>query len=236
MSNRKNPRPDPAERASPPQRAKSPIRVVGEVGPKAPERPKPPSTMRVLPLEEERLTPSERKQRFASNLDKLLNLLGLSRKDAAEEMEISYPLLRRLATAGVSRIDDLNKANLEVVAGYFGLPYIEDLWRPELWRLVLKPNGPTEFVKLHRKRLDAERKRRVALLRTAAEDELHLLSAALGYEEAKGPSLPEGCAAKVVAILASSKGKQFQQLIDDYHELISQLDHRDDDDRAVING
>ena len=78
--------------------------------------------------ESDRLSPRERKSRFARNLDQLLTIIGVGRKEAAAEIGITYSLIRRLVTAGVSRIDDLNRESLRSIANYFGLTDLYDFW------------------------------------------------------------------------------------------------------------
>jgi hypothetical protein len=186
-----------AKEAEPPTRRVPKVRVVGQ---------------------EERLTPEERKRRFATNLDMLIRLVGLSRVEAAHEIGLKHKLVLRLVSAGVSRSDDRNRDSLTRIAVYFALPSVDDLWRADLLRLVLSADPDNGFVEKFRPRLLAERERRVAEERALGQDELTLLSRALGFDSA-APALTGPIAAKIVMILASPKGEQFRRLIDDYHQL-----------------
>lgn len=167
--------------------------------------------------EEDRLTTDERKRRFARNLDRLIGLVGLSRKAVAEEIGITHKLVLRLVSTGVSRTDDRNVESLTRIAAYFALPSVNDLWRAGLLRRLLsaKDGG---FIERFRPRLLAERERRLAAIQMGGEDELALLSRALGFENAV-PPLTGPWADKVAAILASPKAGQFKQLIDDYFQI-----------------
>ncbi len=55
-------------------------------------------------------------------------------------------------------------------------------------------------------------------MQSSVEDEVALLSRALGFESA-APALIGPWADKVAAILASPKANQFKRLIDDYFQL-----------------
>jgi hypothetical protein len=167
--------------------------------------------------EEDRLTTDERKRRFARNLDRLISLIGLSRKEVADEIGIAHKLVLRLVSTGVSRTDERNIESLTKIAAHFALPSVDDLWRADLlrWLLSAKDGG---FVDKFRPRLLAERERRLAEIQTGGEDELALLSRALGFENAV-PPLTGPWADKVAAILASPKAGQFKQLIDDYFQI-----------------
>src|SRR5947209_1770732 len=71
---------------------------------------------------EERLTTEELKSRFATNLDRLIGLLGITRKQAASDIGITYKLVRRLVSAGVSRADERSKDDVAKIAAFFALP------------------------------------------------------------------------------------------------------------------
>src|SRR5687767_6717652 len=72
-----------------------------------------PKAVRAVAEPEEPVTPDERREQFASNLDRLIGLLGLSRKDAAREAGITYKLMRRLVSAGVAAIGARNEEALK---------------------------------------------------------------------------------------------------------------------------
>lgn len=181
---------------------------------------KPPKIRVVGP---DRLTTEEMKQRFASNLDRLIGLLGMTRKQAAREIGVTYKLVRRLVSEGVSRTDERSKDDLTKIAEFFVLPDVEDLWRADLLALVLNPDGRGDFIKKFRPRLLAERERRLAEVRLGVQDELGLLSRALGFSDAPPPALTGPYAEQVATILASSKAESFKQVIAVYYELVTLL-------------
>ncbi len=79
----------------------------------------------------ERLSPEQRKRMFAKNLDALLEVTGMQRKEAAEQIGLPYKLIRRLVSSGVSRVDARNEDNLEKIVAYFGLSGPDELWQPK---------------------------------------------------------------------------------------------------------
>ncbi len=165
-----------------------------------------------------RLTPEEWKRRFADNLDQLVSLVGLSRVDAAREMRVSYRLLRRLITAGVSRTDDRNLKSLTKIADFFCLPSVEDLWRNDLVRRLVFPKD-SKFVQTFRTRLLTERERRLEE-EPIRREQLAWLNRALGLEDTHVPILTGPYANKLASILDSSEAEAFRRLIDVYDELI----------------
>lgn len=187
--------------------------------PPLPDHLRRPPKMRVIGDEDERLTTGEWRKRFAQNLDRLLGLVGMSRKQAAEEIGVPYPLVRRLVSAGVSRTDDRGAGELTKIAAYFTLDELDDLWRADLVQTVLHPVRGRAFVEKFRRRLAAERGRRLADSRPPAVDELTLLSRALGIETPGPATLSGPEATKVAAILASPRGATFRLVIDDYYDL-----------------
>ncbi len=168
----------------------------------------------------ERLTPEELKDRFAANLDRLIGVVGLSRKDAAREVGIPYKLVRRLVSAGVSRPDERNVENLNRIAAYFAVPDVSLFWRGDLLVRLLTTDAGRAFVEKFRPRLLAERERRLVGVQVAGHEELALLGRALGAEDSGVPPLTGPYADKVAAILASAKGDTFRRVIDDYYELV----------------
>jgi hypothetical protein len=165
-----------------------------------------------------RLTADEWKQVFVKNLDQLVRLVGLSRKDAAREMHVSYRLLRRLITAGVSRTDVSNLTSLKRIADYFCMQSVEDLWNPHVVTSLIF-SIDSKFKLKFAERLRAEREKRLQQ-DPDRRVELVWLNHALGYEDRLAPSLPGGTAHKVFTILGSARGTQFQRIIDDYYELV----------------
>lgn len=184
-----------------------------------PKEPKP-STVRVVTEPEEPLDADERRERFATNLDRLIGIVGLSRKDAARETGIPYKLMRRLVSAGVAVVGARNQEALKSIASYFALPSANHLWRNDLFRRMLTTDEGSGFVEKFRQRLLAEHERRVAGARVIGHEELLLLGRALGVEGADLSPLTGPYADKVTAILASAKADTFKRIIDDYHEIV----------------
>ncbi len=198
-------------------------RVVGAEGPEVvPWAKREPPAIRVIKGDDdERLTTEELKRRFARNLDRLLGLLGTSRKDAADEIGIPYPLLRRLVSAGVSRTDERGEDDLQKIAAFFALSAVADLWRADLLTAVLDPAEDNAFIKKFRSRLLAERQRRMTEAREATLDEISLLNRALGFREGSAPSLVGPYADMVAVVLASPKADRLKAIIEDYYELVT---------------
>ena len=199
-----------------PAKKKRNSKVIPGTGEGEPTERRPPQ-IRVV-AQDERLTPDERKRRFARNLDRLIGLVGLSRVDAAHEIGVRHKLVLRLVNAGVSRTDDRNTENLTRIAAYFALPSVTDLWSVDLLQLVLSADRSSGFVEKFRPRLLAEREKRLAEARARSHEELALLSRALGFDS-EPPSLTGPIAEKIIAILASPKGEQFKRVVEDYFEL-----------------
>jgi len=76
-------------------------------------------------------------RRLSQNLDRLLALKRLGRKEAAEAIGVPYTWLRRAVSQGLAKPDQRNAAHLQRVATFFGLRRIDDLWRPSLVELRL---------------------------------------------------------------------------------------------------
>ena len=74
---------------------------------------------------------------LAQNLDRLLALKCLSRKEAAQAIGVPYKWLRRTVSKGLAMPDRRNAARVQSVAAFFGLRTIDDLWRPTLVELRL---------------------------------------------------------------------------------------------------
>jgi hypothetical protein len=83
-------------------------------------------------------------QYIAQNLDRLLALKGLGRKEAAEAIGVPCKWLRKAVSQGLARPDRRNAERLQQVAVLFGLTRIEDLWRPSLVQLRLSPDRSEE--------------------------------------------------------------------------------------------
>jgi hypothetical protein len=197
---------------------KKPVRVIPGSETVAPSKRKP----KIRVVGEDRLTPQELKQRFASNLDRLIGILGLTRKQASQEIGIPYKLVRRLASAGVSCTDERNIESLTRIVRYFALPSVEHLWRDDLLRLLLTTDEESGFVKKFRDLLVAERERRIAGARVMGQEEVTLIGRALGVLDADATLMSRTDAEKVATILASTKADTFRRIIDDYFALAKQ--------------
>ena len=68
---------------------------------------------------------------LSPNLDRMLALKGLGRKEAAEAIGVPYKWLRG-PSSGLGRPDQRNAPHLQRVTTFFGLRRIDDLWRPSL--------------------------------------------------------------------------------------------------------
>lgn len=227
---------DDGPRVAPEPTPRKPLKVVPGA-----ERPEPlkrrPPKIRVVKADEgeaeERLTPTELKERFARNLDGLLSVVGLSRKDAAAEIGVPYKLVRRLASAGVSFAEDRNSESLTRIADYFALPSVDHLWRGDLVRRLLATEEGEGFLKKFRDRLLAERERRVAEAQVVGQDEVALMGRALGVLDADVPPLAGAEADKVATILASPKADTFRRIIDDYYALAKPPTTSPEEERAT---
>jgi hypothetical protein len=167
-------------------------------------------------LEGERLTTEERKKLFARNLDRLISIVGMSRKEVADEIGVQHKLVLRLVSDGVSRLEERNVNHLKMIGDYFELPSTESLWSLDILSMVLVSGS--NFVKKFQTRLQKEREKRLANEPAHGLDEMTLLDRALGFESA-APLLSGPWADKIRTILASPKAEQFKRLINDYHEL-----------------
>ncbi len=220
MSTERRKKQDEAESGAATGRKKSKIRVIRDDDNAQPTQ-RTRSKIKVIPSEEgDRLTTDEWRRRFAHNLDRLLALVGLSRKDAADEIGIPYPMIRRLVSAGTSRTDERIGDEIKKIADFFTLSEVDDLWRADLVQSVLDVEKGRAFIDKFRPRLLAERERRVVEAQEPKLDELSLLNRALGFEVAAPVHLTGPYAGKVATVLNSDKADTFMQLIDDYYELV----------------
>ena len=169
----------------------------------------------------ERRTTEELKEQFAGNLDWLIGLVGLSRKEAAEAIGVDYVFLRRLVSAGVSRSDERSSDGLDKIAAFFALPSPSWLWREDIAKVVLHPQTGDVFINTFRARLIEECLRRLALAERTTEDDLPLLCRAVGLEPPSRLPLTGEYADKTAAVLASPKGNTLKKIINDYYELIT---------------
>ena len=92
------------------------------------------------------LSTAKRKRIFSCNLGQLLDVLGVNRKTASEQIQVSYRWIRRMVSAGISRPDKRNLDNLERVASHFALPNIRFLWRPDLVAELIASEDARTFV------------------------------------------------------------------------------------------
>ena len=163
-----------------------------------------------------------RRQVFSRNLDRLLTVVGLSRKDASEELGIPYSLIRRFVSFGLSRRDQRNAEYLETIARYFRLPDVDALWRADLLDRLLASGEVHTFVEEFRPRLQAQRQEWLAKLAEVDPELLRHVSGALGfYSEAQSAGRFEEDLEKVRVILSSAKADLFRQLIQSFFEMIS---------------
>jgi hypothetical protein len=135
-------------------------------------------------LADDTLTDAERrKKRFAANLQQLVEAAGLNLKQAAEEIGVPYPWVRRTATAGVARSDEKNRTTLERLAAYFALPSIDHLWHNQLViQLLASPEGE-EFVSRFHGSLTAIHAADTAKLESVDRRRLAALKEALKIKE-----------------------------------------------------
>lgn len=161
------------------------------------------------------MTPSKLKKQFAKNFDFLLKITCLSRKQAAEEMDISYKLVRRLASAGVSRIDNRNKENLSKIASFFSIQ-IEDFWIENFVELILRSDRGKHFVSRFHEELKCYQNKQSGKIEEIDQFQLQLVSDALANEV---QSDDEMVLNQVRVILKSDRAEQFKCLINDYCEL-----------------
>ncbi len=82
---------------------------------------------------------TDRSQAFAHNLDRLLASKGWSRKVAADALNVDYKWLRRAVSSGLDRIECRNQPALDAVVAHFGLHSVNDLWRPNLVAVEVRP-------------------------------------------------------------------------------------------------
>ena len=93
----------------------------------------------VTPANESDESPSidELRGIFAKNIDRLLDLLGTDRKQAAGKVGVPYKWLWRMATKGITRIDDRHRPNLQKLAEFFLVQSVNDFWQVGLlYRLI----------------------------------------------------------------------------------------------------
>lgn len=82
---------------------------------------------------------TDRSQAFARNLDRLIATKGWSRKDAADALGVGYRWLRRAVSSGLDRIERRNQPALDAVVRHFRLSSVNDLWRPNLVAVEVRP-------------------------------------------------------------------------------------------------
>ena len=165
----------------------------------------------------DRLSPTERKKIFARNLDHLIMVIGLKLNEAAEQIGISYRLVRRLVSAGISRPDERNEENLQKIVEFFMLHGAYELWQPDLLSWLLNPDyAGSKFIDHFRDNLTRVREQHLARVQQFDQQLMSLITSALGVESPRSAYWD-----RFEAILASPKADQFMCLIDDYYELIS---------------
>jgi hypothetical protein len=145
---------------------------------------------------------------FAQNLDQLIRLVGQSRKEAAEAIGVTYKLIRRYVSAGISRPDYRSQEGLEKIAAYFGLPHIRSLWRDGLVESLLT----TDDGKLFQEKFRSELEKRLEEEESRTDDidhrRLEWLKVATGAIIRSKPNRrPVGHLNKARAILGSDSPK-----------------------------
>ena len=81
-------------------------------------------------------------QVFASNLDRIIQMKGLTLKKTADKIGANYQWIRRIVTRGMVRITDEKRPYLKKLARLFEISRIEDLWNPDLIVFKVKKDGP----------------------------------------------------------------------------------------------
>lgn len=162
---------------------------------------------------------AENKKIFASNLDWLLRVTGLSRKQASKAIGVDYQVLRRLVTAGVSRPDKRNEEVLDRIRKYFQLNSTAELWLESLGQTLLSEEDTgARFVKKFRDRLVQHFSNASAFTLTEGE----WLTESLGQpkkETTKQDKSQRALMRKVEFILSSSIGSRFEAVVRDYYTL-----------------
>ena len=82
---------------------------------------------------------TDRSQVFAANLNRLLATMGWSRKNAADALSVGYKWLRRAVSSGLDRIERRNQPALDAVVRHYSLASVNDLWRPNLVIVEVRP-------------------------------------------------------------------------------------------------
>lgn len=129
-------------------------------------------------------------RRFASNLDKLIQLVGFSRKEAAEAIGVPYKLIRRYVSAGIGRPDYRSQDSLKKVAAYFGVQNVRSLWREDLIESLLTTEDGRHFVTKFRTQLTQRWQEERSKKADADEQRLEWLDIALGNTIRLKPSRP----------------------------------------------
>lgn len=163
------------------------------------------------------LSSSERKKIFACNLDQLMTVTGLKRNEAAEKIGISYRLVRRLVSAGVSRLDGRNEESIQKIVDFFGLTEPDDLWQADLLSWLLNPEYGTKFIDRFQGDIDRVKKKHSARSEKVKAPLMKMIDRALGAEPPQTDHL-----AMCESILASPKSETFKSLIEDYNEFVNE--------------
>jgi hypothetical protein len=127
---------------------------------------------------------------FARNLDDLIRLAGHSRKEAAEAIGVTYKLIRRYVSAGISRPDYRSEEGLAKIAAYFAVPNVRSLWREDLVESLLTTDDGRIFVRKFRSELETRLEEEQAKTSDIDERRLECLNVALNDTIRLKPSRP----------------------------------------------
>jgi len=169
-----------------------------------------------------------RRQTFVKNVNQLLEVARLKRKEAAEAVGVPYKWLRRMVTTGLLRSDERNLKDLQKLAAYFSVPDVEHLWRPDLVCWLLESDAGKAFWSQFTKNIytlwsDLENAFRAIDLellrclrwqcreRSVSDDAIafHPASDVVSHEE------------KVEQILASSRSDHFKEVINVFFDAVT---------------
>ncbi|WDI43705.1 hypothetical protein [Bremerella sp. P1] len=172
--------------------------------------------------------PDSRRQTFMQNLNQLLEVARMNRKESAETIGVPYKWLRRMVSTGLVRSDERNLADLQKVTTFFAVPELDDLWRPHLVCWLVESDSGEAFWDKFEKNLfsiwsELEQALRAIdqqLLRTLRWHcrERSVSDDAIAFHPSSDVVSDEE---KVQQILASDKADHFKDFINVYYEAIT---------------
>jgi hypothetical protein len=185
-------------------------------------------------LEEEGDSPTtDRKQIFARNIARLADVLSANQKQAARTIGVPYKWLWRMASSGISRIDDRNLSNLEKVATFFMVPSTDDFWRPGLLYWLIESREGAGFTKKFVDQLremyheecqrDSEIDRSLIKVVREHPNRLCIMLPKYGNNEASPVTREE----KLAALVSTGKYEKLKQLYDAHGENIDESYERE---------